>query len=184
VHATAVRTIDTARHTTHLSLFCLFHASRKSLRLQKLVKDEPAVPAAGPASVLTAAPGATIEETPAEEADDFFSPFPDSDALAEVETSPQEDINNNAAAPKDEKGKTEFQTARRRHSVMPVNKSRRSDPPLLPTSSVESIAEEPGEEEHAQQEGQVGRGVLAVAARSRAPTRRAASRASSRRAAR
>ena len=58
---------------------------------------------------------------PAAADDDFFSPLPDTDSLAQVE----------GGAPQASEPETqEFQTARRRHSVMPKSESRRSTPLL------------------------------------------------------
>ena len=82
---------------------------RKSLRLQKRDQEVP---------------------EPAAADDDFFSPLPDTDSLAQVE----------GGAPQASEPETqEFQTARRRHSVMPKSESRRSTPLLPTTSSAESV---------------------------------------------
>ena len=82
---------------------------RKSLRLQKRDQEVP---------------------EPAAADDDCFSPLPDTDSLAQVE----------GGAPQASEPETqEFQTARRRHSVMPKSESRRSTPLLPTTSSAESV---------------------------------------------
>ena len=138
---------------------------RKSLRLQKLSQDgldtdtKSSLNIADMAGVCAAAAEGE-EDVVADEGDDFFSPFPDPDLLSQVENGQAATVAMSTT------GKTDFQAARRRHSVMPA---RRSDPPLLPTTSSESTEAEP-QQEHARTEE----------ASTRKPVRRTKPRASAR----
>ena len=153
---------------------------RKSLRLQKLPEDTPdtsldtgvsvdAESGQASADVGGACDAPVEDDMAAEESDDFFSPFPDPDLLSQVE--------NASGAATSRKDSTEFQAARRRHSVMP---GRRSDPPLVITTSSESTE---GEFEQQQQAGSQEAATRKPASRlkPRASARMAPARASTRR---
>ena len=121
---------------------------------------------------MAGACGASAEENVvADESDDFFSPFPDADLLSQVEN--DQGVTGVETGTTD---RTDFQAARRRHSVMPA---RRSDPPLLPTTSPE-LSEANAEQEQIRT---IEASALKPANRTkpRASTRRAPSRTSTRR---
>lgn len=103
------------------------------MRLQKLSQnglDTDAESGRNGAGMASACGASAEESVVADESDDFFSPFPDADLLSQVEN--DQEVTSVETGTSD---KTDFQAARRRHSVMPA---RRSDPPLLPTTSSES----------------------------------------------
>ena len=151
---------------------------RKSLRLQKLAEDTPDTSLDAETSVAVE-PGqhsadggacdASIEDiAAAEEGDDFFSPFPDPDLLSQVEDA--------SVAATSRKDSTEFQAARRRHSVMP---GRRSDPPLVITTSSESTEGEFEQEQAGSEEAATRKPASRL--QSRVSARTAPARASTRR---
>lgn len=153
---------------------------RKSLRLQKLAEDTPDTNLDAETSV-DVEPGqpsadggacdASIEDiAAAEEGDDFFSPFPDPDLLSQVEDA--------SVAATSRKDSTEFQAARRRHSVMP---GRRSDPPLVITTSSESTEGEFEQEQEQAGSEEAATRKPASRLKSRASARTAPARASTRR---
>lgn len=153
---------------------------RKSLRLQKLAEDTPDTSLDAETSV-DVEPGqpsadggacdASIEAiAAAEEGDDFFSPFPDPDLLSQVEDA--------SVAATSRKDSTEFQAARRRHSVMP---GRRSDPPLVITTSSESTEGEFEQEQEQAGSEEAATRKPASRLKSRASARTAPARASTRR---
>ena len=148
---------------------------RKSLRLQKLSQDRLDTDAE-PGPIVEDMAGDCAaeaeEDVVADEGDDFFSPFPDPDLLSQVEN----DQGATVVAAMTTTSKTDFQAARRRHSVMPA---RHSDPPLLPTTSSESSEAEPEPEQTRKEE--ISTRKPAGRTKPRASTRRAPSRASTRR---
>lgn len=153
---------------------------RKSLRLQKLaddVSDATEAESASTGPVIGDFCTASIAEDIPEDGEDLFSPFPDPEALNQGEH------DGGATAPATSTiGKADFQAARRRHSVMPAKSSRCSNLPLFPTTSSESTE---GNSEQEQTRG-VDAAVRKSAnrPRPRVSTRRAPSRASTRRATR
>ena len=129
-----------------------------------------------PALVIEEAPefiaaGGAPAATNDAEADDFFSPFLDADALIEAEGFP-DGLDGGAAAEGAADERKGFNTARKRHSIMPVDNTKRRSAPLLDisSSSCESVGEEQGEDN-------------AAAAAETAPLERKLVRASTRRAA-
>jgi len=144
----------------------------------RLLKQEEKPAAIEEAPAVTRATGASAA-TNDQEADDFFSPFPDADSLIEEVESPDGlSIDGSAAeaaaADADADEKKGFKTARKRHSIMPVDNTKRRSAPLLDTStsSCESIDEDQEEDT-----------VVTSAAAEAAPLERKLARASTRRAA-
>ena len=136
------------------------------MRLQKLSQDGLDIDAESGrhGADMAGACGASAEENVvADESDDFFSPFPDADLLSQVEN--DQGVTGVETGTTD---RTDFQAARRRHSVMPA---RRSDPPLLPTTSPE-LSEANAEQEQ----------IRTIEASARKPANRTKPRASTRRA--